>query len=116
MTICIVNGIRPQNPSPKYCTRSPAGQPNANPAMKTMTTAESAKTNASGIQRSDQPANAEPQRARYSLPIVLLLRPTLDRQSLFVLIAHNHHGQRAPDGSGLVAAQELATFADRLGV
>ena len=64
MAICMVKGIRLQNPCPKYWTRFFTGVPSASPARNTMTSAISANTKASGNQRSLQSARAMPMRAR----------------------------------------------------
>src|SRR5579872_2873615 len=64
ITICIVNGIKLQNPSPKNLTRSAMELPAASPATKTTSTASNANTNASGNHRSDQSAITEPRPAQ----------------------------------------------------
>src|SRR5579872_6435664 len=64
ITICIVNGIKLQKPSPKNFTSSAMELPAASPAMKTTITASSANTNASGNHRSDQSAMTEPRQAQ----------------------------------------------------
>src|SRR5687767_912848 len=51
--ICMVNGIKLQNPSPKALAVCVTGEPNAIAATATMITASTANTYASGIQRSD---------------------------------------------------------------
>ena len=64
--ICIVNGIRPQNPPPHASTIWPAVAPvQVNAATTTMTVAARAKMKASGIQRSVQAV-----RARAARPII----------------------------------------------
>src|SRR4051812_24779690 len=50
--ICMANASRSGKPVPQAATRSPAGTPMARPATNTATVAASAKTNASGNQRS----------------------------------------------------------------
>src|SRR4051794_4498822 len=50
--ICMANARRSGKPEPHAATRSPAGTPMATPAMNTSTVAASAKTKASGSQRS----------------------------------------------------------------
>ena len=63
IAICIVNGISPQNPSPKYLTRSRTPTPANSPATKTIISPTSANTNASGNHFWDQSASPIPKRA-----------------------------------------------------
>src|SRR5438445_11838384 len=65
MAICMVNGIRLQNPSPKNLTKSLAAAPVNKPAQNTRMTAPRANTNASGNHRCDQSASAIPRRANW---------------------------------------------------
>src|SRR5580700_7578719 len=60
IAICIVNGIRLQNPSPKYLMRSWIVDPKNRPHTNTMMRAASANTKESGNHRSDQSARAIP--------------------------------------------------------
>src|ERR1700692_2340626 len=63
IAICIVNGINPQNPSPKYLIRFRIPTPANNPATNTMINPTSANTNASGNHFWDQSASPIPSRA-----------------------------------------------------
>ena len=63
IAICIVNGISPQNPSPKYLIRFRVPTPANNPATKTMINPTRANTNASGNHFWDQSASPIPKRA-----------------------------------------------------
>src|SRR5580704_8947502 len=63
IAICIVNGISPQNPSPKYLIRFRIPTPANNPATKTMINPTRANTNASGNHFWDQSASPIPNRA-----------------------------------------------------
>src|SRR3984957_4197432 len=64
ITICMVKGINPQNPSPNLSAKSDAGQPKAQPATNTMSVMRTAKTKASGNHRSIQLVKAEPKTAK----------------------------------------------------
>ncbi len=64
IAICIVNGISPQNPSPKYLTKFRVPTPASNPATKTIINPTSANTNASGNHFWDQSASPIPNRAK----------------------------------------------------
>ena len=52
--ICIVNGIKPQKPDPKFSATDSGGAPMQTAPMDTTATAMTATANASGNQRSDQ--------------------------------------------------------------
>src|ERR1700722_10870905 len=51
--ICIVKGITPQKPDPKFCATSRGATPMLNAAIATTATANRANAKASGNQRSD---------------------------------------------------------------
>src|SRR5579863_1693258 len=63
IAICIVNGISPQNPSPKYLIRFRIPTPANNPATNTIISPTRANTNASGNHFWDQSASPIPNRA-----------------------------------------------------
>src|SRR5437899_249894 len=62
--ICMAKASRSGKPLPHAATSSPAGTPMVSPATKTATVAASAKTNASGSQRSASRVSASAMRDR----------------------------------------------------
>ena len=71
-TICIVNGIRLQKPSPNAPAVSSAGAPLPNAATATSTTPSAANANASGNQRS---AHAADRSAKRATPVSCAVSP-----------------------------------------
>ena len=76
ITICIVNGVSPQKPSPKSLISSDQDDPQAQPARNTKIVMSRTKVNASGNQRSIKTVNVDPSRASTPPPFVGLRKTT----------------------------------------
>src|SRR5688572_11491504 len=82
MAICIVKATRSQNPEPNHCAASAGPAPLATAAANTISTAHSARANASGNQRSNQSESLRPIAANRPLAGAALL-PTLIWRRLY---------------------------------